>query len=189
MLSWLTHPLPRPPGEAQGPDKPGTLGWEGRSPGALGPRSAVLAWLSNAVTCRALDIVDLRLVSVSLSASGGSNRALSSCGGYQHTGWGAVDTWLLHLTRRRAAQLHDDEADRDSRRPRGVGPTVEEVDSDQLFLASLIQHLFGLVYVLGEEVIGKFQLILTLNVIAPNRRSIFRISLKRGSFLKQQLMR
>ena len=79
--------------------------------------------------------MDLRLVNVSLRASGDSNRALSSCGGYEHTLWGAVDTWLLHLTWLRAAQLHDDEADRDSRRPRGFGPTVEEVDSDQLFLA------------------------------------------------------
>lgn len=41
------------------------------------------------------------------------------------------------------------------------------------FWHSLTQHLFGLVCVLGEKVIGKFQFILTSNVIAKNRRSIF----------------
>ena len=46
-----------------------------------------------------------------------------------------MDTWLLHLTWIRAAQVHNDEADRDSRRSGGFGPTVEEVDSDHLFLA------------------------------------------------------
>lgn len=45
------------------------------------------------------------------------------------------------------------------------------------FWHSLIQHLFGLVCVLGEKVIGKFQFMevqfMTSNVIAKNRRSIF----------------
>lgn len=77
----------------------------------------------------------LGLVGVSLRASGDSNRVLSSCGGYEHTLWGAVVTWLLHLTWVRAAQGLNDEADRDSRRPRGLSPMVEEVDNDQLFLA------------------------------------------------------